>query len=35
VAGIILCALRFFQAEFSTGYRRFFEALLEAPLPEV
>jgi adenosine deaminase len=35
VAGIILCALRFFQPEFSTGYRRIFEALPEAPLSEV
>src|SRR4029453_11610077 len=29
--GIILCALRFFRAEFSTGYRRFFEALPQSP----
>jgi adenosine deaminase len=35
VAGIILCALRFFQPVFSTGYRRFFEAMPEAPLAEV
>ena len=31
VAGMILCALRFFTPEFSPGYRRFFEALPEAP----
>jgi len=35
VAGIILCALRFFDATFSTGFRRFFEALPEAPIHEV
>ena len=35
VAGIILCALRFFRPEFSSGYRRFFEAMPEAPLGEV
>jgi len=35
VAGIILCALRFFNANFSPGYRRFFEALPEAPRSEV
>jgi len=35
VAGMILCALRFFTPEFSTGYRRFFEALPEAPAHEV
>ena len=34
-AGIILCALRFFLPEFSTGYRRFFEAMPEAPPAEV
>lgn len=34
-AGIILCALRFFEAAFSPGYRRFFEALSEADLREV
>jgi adenosine deaminase len=34
-AGMILCALRFFNREFSPGYRRFFDALPEAPLPEV
>jgi adenosine deaminase len=34
-AGIILCALRFFQAGFSPGYRRFFEALPEASPREV
>jgi len=31
VAGIIVCALRFFTAEFSEGYRRYFEALTDAP----
>jgi adenosine deaminase len=35
VAGIILCALRFFDASFSSGFRRFFEALPEAPIHEV
>jgi len=30
-AGIILCALRHFTAEFSEGYRRLFEALPDAP----
>jgi adenosine deaminase len=34
-AGIILCAMRFFAPEFSLGYRRFFEALPEAPATEV
>jgi adenosine deaminase len=34
-AGIILCALRFFHAGFSSGFRRFFEALPEAPPSEV
>jgi adenosine deaminase len=34
-AGIILCALRFFDAGFSAGYRRFFETLGEAPVAEV
>jgi adenosine deaminase len=34
-AGMILCALRFFTREFSSGYGRFFEALPEAPLEEV
>lgn len=34
-AGMILCALRFFRPEFSLGYARFFQALPEAPLPEV
>ena len=33
--GMILCALRFFVPEFSTGYRRFFEAMPMAPLAEV
>jgi len=32
-AGIILCALRFFEPDFSPGYRRFFEALSEAGCP--
>ena len=35
VAGIILCAMRFFLPQFSTGYRRFFEAMPEAPPEEV
>jgi adenosine deaminase len=34
-AGMILCALRFFNRHFSPGYARFFDALPEAPLPEV
>jgi adenosine deaminase len=34
-AGMILCALRFFAPEFSTGYRRFFEAMPMAPPSEV
>ena len=34
-AGMILCALRFFGPEFSTGYRRFFEAMPMAPPIEV
>src|SRR5262245_941942 len=34
-AGMILCAMRYFTAEFSPGYRRFFEALPEAPPIEV
>jgi adenosine deaminase len=34
-AGIILCALRFFLPGFSSGYRRFFEAMPEAPVGEV
>ena len=34
-AGIILCALRFFEPDFSPGYRRFFETLSEARLPEI
>jgi adenosine deaminase len=33
-AGIILCALRFFEAGFSEGYRLFFEALPEASRAE-
>lgn len=35
VAGIILCALRFFRPEFSLGYQRFFQAMAEAPDHEV
>jgi adenosine deaminase len=35
VAGMILCALRFFRSEFSAGYDRFFKALPEAPPSEV
>jgi adenosine deaminase len=35
VAGIILCALRFFLPGFSSGYSRFFEAMPEAPDHEV
>jgi adenosine deaminase len=34
-AGILLCAMRFFRPEFSLGFRRFFEALPEAPEQEV
>ncbi len=34
-AGIILCALRFFLPQHSSGYRRFFEAMPEAPPSEV
>ena len=34
-AGIILCALRFFLPQFSSGYRQFFEAMPEAPPREV
>jgi adenosine deaminase len=34
-AGMILCALRYFNAEFSPGYRRLFEAMPEAPEKEV
>jgi adenosine deaminase len=34
-AGILLCAMRFFQPEFSLGFRRFFEALPEAPEKEI
>ncbi|MGE0452043.1 MAG: adenosine deaminase [Vicinamibacteria bacterium] len=34
-AGMILCAMRFFNAEFSPGYRRFFETMPEAPVEEV
>jgi adenosine deaminase len=34
-AGMILCALRHFTPEFSTGYRRFFEALPSAPPAEI
>ena len=35
LAGMILCALRYFSPEFSAGYRRFFDALPMAPLSEV
>jgi len=35
VAGIILCALRFFSSQFSAGYERFFKAMAEAPDHEV
>jgi len=35
LAGMILCALRYFTADFSPGYRRFFEAMPEAPEKEV
>jgi adenosine deaminase len=34
-AGMILCALRFFNGGFSPGYRRFFEAMPEAPEHEI
>lgn len=34
-AGMILCALRFFDRPFSPGYARFFDAMPEAPLREV
>jgi adenosine deaminase len=34
-AGIILCAMRHFTAEFSLGFRRFFEALAEATEREI
>lgn len=35
MAGIIVCALRYFTPEFSEGYRRYFETLPEAPEREV
>jgi adenosine deaminase len=35
VAGMILCAMRYFAPEFSPGFRRLFEALPEAPRVEV
>jgi adenosine deaminase len=35
VAGMILCALRFFTGEFSPGFRRIFEAMPESPAHEV
>jgi adenosine deaminase len=35
LAGMILCALRFFTSEFSPGFRRIFEAMPESPLSEV
>jgi adenosine deaminase len=34
-AGILLCAMRFFRPEFSLGFRRFYEALPEAPEAEI
>jgi adenosine deaminase len=34
-AGMILCAMRFFTGEFSPGYRRFFDAMPEAPIHEI
>src|SRR5262245_25481230 len=34
-AGIILCALRYFLPQFSSGYRQFFDAMPEAPPHEV
>ena len=34
-AGMILCAMRFFNAGFSPGYRRFFVAMPEAPEHEI
>jgi adenosine deaminase len=34
-AGIILCALRFFLPQFSSGFRQFFEAMPEAPPREI
>jgi adenosine deaminase len=34
-SGIILCAMRYFTPEFSLGFRRFFEALPEAPETEI
>lgn len=34
-AGMILCALRHFTPEFSSGYRRFFQALPSAPPAEI
>jgi adenosine deaminase len=35
LAGIILCALRFFTGEFSPGFRRILEAMPESPAHEV
>jgi adenosine deaminase len=35
MAGMILCALRFFTPEFSPGFRRIFEAMPESPVAEV
>ena len=35
LAGIILCALRFFTGEFAPGFRRLFEAMPESPAKEV
>jgi len=34
-AGMILCALRYFKPEFSPGYKRFFEAMPQAPEKEI
>jgi adenosine deaminase len=34
-AGILLCAMRFFRPGFSLGFRRFFEAMPEAPEKEI
>lgn len=34
-AGMILCAMRFFTGEFSPGYKRFFDAMPEAPIHEI
>lgn len=34
-AGMILCAMRFFTGEFSPGYKRYFDAMPEAPIHEI